>query len=289
MPGARSRNFRFGDSSELLAEFILNTIAFTTRVPRQEDVGHDFLCSLSERDGNLLRAGPFFTVQNKSDHEKLIFEKEYEIDWLKRQDNPFFICVSDRKNLSVELFSTWNMHNGFVHRRADKVILVPGKPDDEFKFPETTEDRKEQVIPLGKPFLKVTANDVMEEECVKNCRSVMRDWIEMDRKNIVNRGAEIYWVVGPQRYETNIRLDKKTLALSALYWHGKNLNVLLKNFGRSAAELRLTICHAFGTEHEGEHFPAEQLNDLEQVLSSFAEHLEPVAIRALSDEIGLVL
>ena len=71
MPGARLRNFRFGDNAELLAEFALNTFAFTTRVPRQEDVGHDLFCSLTERDGNLLRAGPFFTVQIKSDRSEL--------------------------------------------------------------------------------------------------------------------------------------------------------------------------------------------------------------------------
>ena len=38
MPGARLKTFRLGDRSELLVEHLLSAFAFTTRVPRQEDV-----------------------------------------------------------------------------------------------------------------------------------------------------------------------------------------------------------------------------------------------------------
>lgn len=71
MPGGRLRSFRFGDRNELIAEFVLNTFAFTTRVPRQEDVGHDLLCVLSNLKGDMFWAGPSFTVQVKSEHEPL--------------------------------------------------------------------------------------------------------------------------------------------------------------------------------------------------------------------------
>jgi hypothetical protein len=39
MPGGRARSFRLGDRSELLVEHLLAGVAFTTRVPRQEDIG----------------------------------------------------------------------------------------------------------------------------------------------------------------------------------------------------------------------------------------------------------
>lgn len=109
MPGARYEDFRFGDSAELLAEFILGSIAFTTRVPRQEDVGYDFFCVLAEKDAELLKAGPFFTVQAKKGRGKIAFEKEYEVDWIKKQENPFFICVTNSDSLSIDLYSTWIM------------------------------------------------------------------------------------------------------------------------------------------------------------------------------------
>lgn len=42
MAGCRWRTFRLGDRSELLVEQLLASLAFTTRVPRQEDVGVEF-------------------------------------------------------------------------------------------------------------------------------------------------------------------------------------------------------------------------------------------------------
>ncbi len=57
MPGGRLRSFRLGDRTELMAEFALNTIAFTTRVPRQEDIGHDFVCALAELRNDFYWAG----------------------------------------------------------------------------------------------------------------------------------------------------------------------------------------------------------------------------------------
>jgi hypothetical protein len=46
MPGARLRGFRLGDRAELLVQHLLTGLAYTTPVPRQEDIGIDFLCSL---------------------------------------------------------------------------------------------------------------------------------------------------------------------------------------------------------------------------------------------------
>ena len=80
MPGARAYGFRIGDNAELLSEFVISRLAFTSKVPRTEDVGHDFLCSLAERAENMLKAGPFFTVQAKSNREPIVFQKQYELD-----------------------------------------------------------------------------------------------------------------------------------------------------------------------------------------------------------------
>lgn len=69
MPGGRLRPFRLGDRAELLVSHLLAGVAFTTPVPRQEDIGVDFMCSLitsDDEEGNFLRAGPFFFVQAKS-------------------------------------------------------------------------------------------------------------------------------------------------------------------------------------------------------------------------------
>ena len=80
MSGGRARNFRLGDRSELLVEHLLAGLAFTTRVPRQEDIGIDFMCSLitGSHGAGLLKAGPFFSVQSKSNRKALVYQKPHE-------------------------------------------------------------------------------------------------------------------------------------------------------------------------------------------------------------------
>ncbi len=63
-PDMRFAPFRT-EPGDLLLLYCIGRLAFTTRVPRTEDVGHDLLCSMIEKVGGLLKAGPFFTVQIK--------------------------------------------------------------------------------------------------------------------------------------------------------------------------------------------------------------------------------
>jgi hypothetical protein len=106
-----------GDRSEQLVETLLSAFAFTTPVPRQEDVGADFFCSLISKEGQLLKAGPFFTVQAKSAPEPVIFQKDYELNWVTRQENPLLLCVADRAALAMDVYSTWNLLCGPLYRK----------------------------------------------------------------------------------------------------------------------------------------------------------------------------
>ena len=128
MPGRQLHDPRLGSSSELLAQFILNRLAFTAKVPREEDVGHDFVCSLAKREGRFVKAGGSFSVQVKSRKEHIHYNTDAARAWIRSQENPFFICVVNRRKLLFELFSTWNMINAFLHRGedvVDDVVLIP--------------------------------------------------------------------------------------------------------------------------------------------------------------------
>jgi hypothetical protein len=87
--------------------FFPNTIAFTTPVPRQEDTGHDLLCALAERHDEYLWAGPSFAVQVKSTTDPIEYTKPHLLEWIRNQENPFFVAVGNKKTLCVELYSTW--------------------------------------------------------------------------------------------------------------------------------------------------------------------------------------
>jgi hypothetical protein len=270
--------------SSYTVENRLSSMAFVTPVPRQEDVGHDLLCTLAERDGRLIRAGPFFTVQVKSDREDLVFEKEHELDWIKNQENPFFLCIADRESLTIELYSTWNMLNGFLAKKAPRVVLVPGGPNDECGKVDT-QAGPEQVIPLGKPVLRISVQDAMNKERAHDLSMILRDWVLIDRQNIVNRGAGMYWVVGPVSYDTNLSPMGSGQTRVAFYWNAKNLRECLLNFGRATTALRLVL--ALGVERERLPDWAHRIEGVEQVLGAFSDYLEPLAKKSLKKQVGL--
>ena len=249
--------------------------------------GHDLLCALAERDGNLLRAGPTFTVQIKSNRDPIPYENKYEIEWLSNQENPFFVCVAHRRTLSIDLYSTWNIHNSYLYKRAEQIILVPGNENDEYARPYPPESREQQTVPLGRPILQIGVKDIMDVDKVSAFRKILRDWIEFERQNIVNKQAKMHWIEGPLKYETNHPLPEPREMLVAFYYNAKNLGDCLKNFGRSATDLRITMRRFLGQERENTPNFLEKTQALEQVLLHFSEFLEPTAKEALSNEVGL--
>src|SRR5262245_54201871 len=57
--------FRQGFRAEYLSQYILSALAIAVPVPRPEDVGVDFHCSLLRRDGDNLRPTLPFNIQIK--------------------------------------------------------------------------------------------------------------------------------------------------------------------------------------------------------------------------------
>src|SRR6266566_5366977 len=126
-------SFRLGDRSEFLVEQLLAGVAFTTRVPRQEDIGIDFMCSLitGSHRASLLKAGPFFSVQSKSSRKALVYEKPHQLDWIRNQQNPLLICVADRRAIAMDVYSTWNLscavQSGWKGQEPKCIRLCPGE------------------------------------------------------------------------------------------------------------------------------------------------------------------
>lgn len=287
MPGARHRTFRLGDRTELLVEFVLNTIAFTARVPRQEDVGHDLYCVLSELHGGLLLAGPFFTVQVKSNRDPIVFEKEHELAWIRDQQNPLFVAVGHRDTLRVDIYSTWSRLNGILRKGANKIVLELGDPDAPYEPVSTAADGSEQRIPVGKPAVSVVLDEMMDEKRADHVRAILKGWIALDRQNIVNTNSGMNWVTGPTKYETNEPLGANCELVTWFYWNARNLPSCQLNFGRCATGLRLVLRLALSEAGEKDTPWLGRIQDLERALESWAECLEPLSKRALREQVGL--
>ncbi len=295
MTGARSRSWRFGDTDEKMAEAMLSLIAFTTNVAREDDIGHDFICVLAHRDQNLLRAGQSFAVQVKasSQRDEITFTKPHEVEWLEKQEVPFFICLANRERLRLDLYSTWNIHNSYLWRRANSYHLVPGGPDDncELPFPrDEPECRVRQTIPLGRPALSFTMQDLLDEEKLENYRSILGEWIAFERQNIVRRDIKLHWIYGPVEYETNKSpFSPGTKRQASVYWNAVNLRDCLLNFTRASTSLRNTLHRALSHEEERGDQWKSKIDALEAVLKAYGDHLEDIAKQSLEEELGRAL
>src|SRR5689334_221159 len=106
MVGAQLRSTAFGTTSEHLAAAFLSAFAFTTRVRREDDLGHDFHCVLHEhslqganamRASGVLSSGPPFNVQVKSERGPISYKEPHERKWIGTQRSPFFVIIVNRR------------------------------------------------------------------------------------------------------------------------------------------------------------------------------------------------
>jgi hypothetical protein len=241
MSGARLRSFRLGDRSEQLVEHLLSAFAFTTRVPRQEDIGCDFFCSLISRQEPLLKAGPFFAVQAKSSTDPIVYEKEHEVAWITSQENPLLLCIADRAALAMDVYSTWNLLCGPLAKGIPpRIELIPGESRGSWPGVEHAPDGTQQ-IRLGIPIARISAAEVFDDAYMERVATVIGDWVALDRTNIVNRQAGMYWVLGPLTYQTGRSPYATGTQGVAFYWSRGNLQQSEVNLGRVAAAVMLIL------------------------------------------------
>ncbi len=278
---------RFGSWTEILVEACLKTVAFTARIPREEDIGHDFFCTLAERRDRLFEAGPSFTVQAKSNANPLVFKQKHEIEWLKQLQNPFFLAVGNREEQRVEIYSTWERFNGFLGKKtARQIKLQPGPPSGRPRV-WTAEDESEQIIALGEPLIRANVKEFMDESRAAEFRGILRQWITLDRQNIVSVEDGLNWIIGSTDYRTNERLSLNQMIL----WpnaDAKNYGKCARHFGRAATALRITLHHVFGGKEDTHPNGVDKTKALEEVLRGFWEELDSPSREALHHYLGWI-
>ncbi len=263
MPGGRPRSFRLGDRSELLIEYLLAGVAFTTRVPRQEDVGIDFMCTLiaGSHSACMLTAGDtFFSVQAKSTAEPLIYEKPHELEWITHQKNPLLICVADRAAGAMDVYSTWNLicavANGWRGTKpASRITLCPGECSADWPWVRDNQDGSQDVL-LGKPIVRIAHDQLFSDDARQGIAEVLAGWVAIDWENIVNHHAGLHFVVGPREYETGKPPGGPHAA--GHYWSPSNGPKCQVNLGRAAAAMWNVLRMHQPTEQD----PAKELDRL---------------------------
>ena len=268
MAGGRLRPYRLGDRAEHLTGHLLSAFAFTTPAPRQEDVGYDFFCSLISSEGQLLKAGTFFTVQTKSSAAPLIYSKKHEVEWITSQENPLLICVADRKSLSIDIYSTWNLICGPLAKGIpSRLELLPGVKRSDWPGVVHLPDGAQQ-IRLGPPIAHVAMRDAYNDKRMERVAGVLRDWIALDRSNMVSNSAGMHWVIGPLDYQTG----QSPLANAqgvAFYWHRNNLAKSAQNLGRAATSIALILRDALPAKAGDHDYWRLKNSAIQEVLHSY--------------------
>ncbi len=207
MTAIRQLNFRQGDLSEYLAHYLIASLGLATPVPRQEDIGIDFHCSLADNEeGNCTAYGYPFLLQTKSTTNPRVRLKmvktgetwsKHEIEFMFRQELPIIFGVVDKSSVSISLFSCspiWFLI--FENPLCAEFELIPdiisknggvGRPEKEASdqaYPSNLSDGYRYLVKLGPPIITLTAEESRQTSILKERKEILRRAIFYDQLNI---------------------------------------------------------------------------------------------------------
>jgi hypothetical protein len=224
MPGSIWFPFRQGDRSEYLALYMLSALGICIYVPRTEDVGADFYCSLAKRDGNRMTFHLPVIVQLKSNSirrlsfggpdEKGRWKKE-EVDWLFGQELPLLIGLADKASSKLDLYSTSSMwaarYTGRDFGQLDFLLPDPGDLHESVMptysavkdWPQGIGDGRKCELSLGPPVLSMSIDDVEDETKLTQYREILSVPLAIEQDNITYRRLQVHFFKCLHRFSTN--------------------------------------------------------------------------------------
>jgi hypothetical protein len=239
-------SFRQGDRSEYLAQYILSALGVVVPVPRQEDIGADFHCTLANREGKRLTFHAPFLVQVKSrSRKKVSFGgidqkgnwKQKQIEWLFSQELPLLIGIADKQKLTLALYSTSNIWAAcYLAGRCGKAVLLPDKIDSDNRVPMPTKRLPSEKwphgagdghiwdVPLGPPIVHISIDDLEDKEKIDTYRGILLQTLYREQENITYRRLGVHYSTWPHQYTTNEYASHIILGFSYAWNNGPGAN-----------------------------------------------------------------
>jgi hypothetical protein len=225
MPGNLWFPFRQGNRSEYLALYILSALGVVVKVPKEEDIGADFHCSLANMEGKRMTFHSPFLVQTKSISESQISYggldkggrwKKEEVNWLFGQELPLSIGLVDKSNSILKLYATSNMWAAYYSSgNVGELVLqtdVPSKqgepvptPKSEIinEWPEGIGDGKCWKVPLGPPLVSISVDDSEDIGKIDSFRKILSTALWLEQENITYRRLNVHYSKWPYLINTN--------------------------------------------------------------------------------------
>lgn len=288
MAGTRNSNLHGGTQSEYLAQYLLSSLGTVIPVPRQEDEGTDFYCSISDQEiGNVTFNHPYM-IQIKSmpsDRSKPFLVsygelnskgtwKGYEKQWLFKQQLPLFIGLIDKEENSLRFYSTstlWFLYHdkpncSKIHLscrlvNSDQKVSSPTFTKIE-KWPTNSGDGFEYFVDLGNPVAKIDVNNVWDKSSNDfiNIKNILRLTTHLEQKNILYRNLGIPYF--------NWLLDIDNSSVGTIY---PALQVG-KELSRDFSNILFTAVIAYRSSGE-----KEKLNHLKELIRLFPrDHFQEI-------------
>lgn len=196
----RHNNFRQGDRSELLADYLLSGIGITTPIRRQDDTGFDFYCSISDQEKGVLTFGFPYIIQIKSKTSNNIItygtenQKEWashQVEWLFRNELPLLFGLVDKATQSIEIYDCSSFYFSRINSKLPALIqFIPRAGDDiqdirrpeEKDIPNWSRDDsigKSYKVDIGNPIITLCNNDFDDNETIKSKKKLLREAISI--------------------------------------------------------------------------------------------------------------
>lgn len=300
MPGSLWYSFRQGDRSEYLALYILSALGIVVPVPRQEDIGVDFYCSLADLKGNRLTFHMPYLVQAKSRSvreisyggvsEKNTWKKE-EIDWLFSQELPLLIGMVDKEQLKLDLYSTSNIwaarykqgNCGQVVLFPDRVdnhqqVAMPSKKSPATSWPAEIGDGFVWEVPLGPPVVSISIDDVEDEASLVKFRGVLSQALDLDQTNITYRRLNAHHSRWLRRFTTNEISPSQVLGV--FYAWNATPGAHTSNQLQALAPILLALANNYKAQGR-----AEELVKLKATFELLPEHEIPEEVKSRIPEL----
>ena len=220
-------SYRQGDRAEYLAQYILSAFAISVPVPRQEDVGNDFHCSLLRREGPSLYPYLPFNIQIKSHNDDLVKKgisfggvtasaknpkwRKHEIEQLREMQTPFLIGAVNKDEQWMDIFGTvpryfvsLNWHQ--LPQWPREVIFVPYSPTGEGHLGAGEITKLDPLpdmpdvlltIPLGRPIVRISISDSEDQGKCEEIKALLEPYLLLDQQNAVLNRLGVHYLEWP--------------------------------------------------------------------------------------------
>lgn len=207
MPGQQLRSTNEGAENERLADLLLSKICAPTKVPREQDYGLDFYCTITQPEGHVVRTSPYsFGLQVKPRSTTNVISyggygkatdtstwKAYEIEWLFTQSLPFLIGLVSQDTLDLYLTSgMWQARwEGGRPFRVDLTADAPNPVTQAGLVPvgmpvaDAPGDGKRWTIPMGPPIVSWSVAEAASETHLATVRQVLARALDVEKTNVM--------------------------------------------------------------------------------------------------------